>query len=344
MNNLKKLGLSALAGSLVAFSANAGELSVSGSAEFTYTDNDGTTGSGNEITGNPFGAQQLVVFTGSGDVGFGELTVVRSIADAGGSNPTSYSTLDMGSLGTLSFDSNGWGGVGYGANDDILPTAYEEIWTGTAQTNGDILDGSGGSAGVFGYKNTFMGMNVNLEYAPSLSGGDAGDGSSADTTYPDGTSINFAITNNTLVEGLDFGIGYGENDYDRASTDVTSIDTQSTVAYANYSFGPVTVGTTQSYTSGSTNSSGVTIGANEVAIYGIAFNVNENFSLSYTDYENKYLKRGSQGDVTQDTTGINAAYTMGGATLRLTDASMDNVAGVTGTNEDRTEVSLLLAF
>jgi len=35
---------------------------------------------------------------------------------------------------------------------------------------------------------------------------------------------------------------------------------------------------------------------------------------------------------------------MGGATLRLTDASMDNVAGVTGTNEDRTEVSLLLAF
>ena len=121
MNNLKKLGLSALAGSLVAFSANAGELSVSGSAEFTYTDNDGTSGSGNEITGNPFGAQQTIAFTGSGDVGFGELTVVRAINDAGTSNPTSYATLDMGSLGTLSFDSNGWGGVGYGANDDILP-------------------------------------------------------------------------------------------------------------------------------------------------------------------------------------------------------------------------------
>jgi hypothetical protein len=189
-----------------------------------------------------------------------------------------------------------------------------------------------------------MGMNVNLEYAPSLSGGDAGDGSVSDTTYPDGTSINFAITNNTLVEGLDFGIGYGENDYDRASGDAANIDTESTVAYANYSFGPVTVGTTQSYTSGSTNSSGATIGANEVAIYGIAFNVNENFSVSYTDYENTYLKRGSEGDVTQDTTGINAAYTMGGATLRLTDASMDNAGGVTGTNEDRTEVSLLLAF
>ena len=75
MNNLKKIGLSALAGSLVAVSANAGELAVSGSAEFTYTNNDGSTGTGNNITGNPYGAQQAISFTGSGDVGFGDLTV-----------------------------------------------------------------------------------------------------------------------------------------------------------------------------------------------------------------------------------------------------------------------------
>ena len=42
MNNLKKIGLSALAGSLVAISANAAELSVSGSVEVTYTDTGGT--------------------------------------------------------------------------------------------------------------------------------------------------------------------------------------------------------------------------------------------------------------------------------------------------------------
>jgi len=55
MNNLKKIGLSALAGSLVAISANAAELSVSGSVELTYTDTGGT--SGNEVTGNSFGAK-----------------------------------------------------------------------------------------------------------------------------------------------------------------------------------------------------------------------------------------------------------------------------------------------
>ena len=36
MNNLKKLGVTALAGSLVAVSAQAGEMSVSGSANVTY--------------------------------------------------------------------------------------------------------------------------------------------------------------------------------------------------------------------------------------------------------------------------------------------------------------------
>ena len=54
MKNMKKLGLSALAGSLVAFSANAGELSVSGGVELTYADTGGNKG--NEVTGNSYGA------------------------------------------------------------------------------------------------------------------------------------------------------------------------------------------------------------------------------------------------------------------------------------------------
>ena len=40
MNNLKKFGLSALAGSLALTSAYAGELSVNGTANLTYTSTD----------------------------------------------------------------------------------------------------------------------------------------------------------------------------------------------------------------------------------------------------------------------------------------------------------------
>ena len=63
MNNLKKVGLSALAGSLAAFSANAAEMSVSGSAAVTYNN-----GNSDEITGNPYGMNTSLGFTGSGDV------------------------------------------------------------------------------------------------------------------------------------------------------------------------------------------------------------------------------------------------------------------------------------
>ena len=46
MKNWKKAGLTALAGSLVAFSANAGELAVSGSAKITYTGDTGKNDTG----------------------------------------------------------------------------------------------------------------------------------------------------------------------------------------------------------------------------------------------------------------------------------------------------------
>ena len=62
MNKLKKVGLSALAGSLVAAtSAYAGEIAVSGSAKLTYTDKE----QGSGATGTPFGMNKLLGFSGS---------------------------------------------------------------------------------------------------------------------------------------------------------------------------------------------------------------------------------------------------------------------------------------
>jgi outer membrane protein OmpU len=346
MNKLTKIGASALAGSLVASSAFAGDLSVTGYWEVTgeFVQGDGTNNAAANNAGNPFGSKANLSFNGSGETDFGTASWFAFTNDAIGGFSSHSVTLDMGDMGLVGFD-QGTGAFGVGTIDDKTPTAYEEIWNGTAQSNGDILDGSGGSSGVFGYINTFMGMKVNVEYAPSLSSADAGDGASGGTTtVQDGNSLNFAITNDSLVDGLSFGFGHGENDYDHVAGDIINIDTSSSTAFANYAFGPVTAGVQSSYTSGSTSATGSTIGSNEVMIYGIAFNVNDSLSVSYTDYENKYLKRGSQGDVTQDTDGINIAYTMGGATLRVTDASMDNMGGTTGKGEDRTEVSLLMAF
>ena len=152
MNNLKKVGLSALAGSLVAFSANAVEMSVSGTAEATYTTSGGTT----DISGNPYGANTSVKFSGSGDVGFGTATIVRTLNDNIGAALSTYQTLDMGDLGKLSLDANGGGLEGTVANDDLLPTAYEEVWTGVS---GAGVIGAA-SNDTLGYSNTFAGVSI----------------------------------------------------------------------------------------------------------------------------------------------------------------------------------------
>ena len=53
MNNLKTIGISALAGSLAICSANAAEVSVTGGLAVTYTHQDTK-----EVTGNPMGCKR----------------------------------------------------------------------------------------------------------------------------------------------------------------------------------------------------------------------------------------------------------------------------------------------
>jgi outer membrane protein OmpU len=137
MNNLKKIGISALAGSLAAFSANAVELTASGSAKVTYMG-----ANSDEVTGNPFGMNTSIAFSGSGDVNGYEttLTIVQNDANTGISS--SVLSVDLGDMGTLSFD-HGTGAGGLSLLDDKLPSAYEESWDGidaaaTTSSNGKV--------------------------------------------------------------------------------------------------------------------------------------------------------------------------------------------------------------
>ena len=77
MNNFKKIGLSALAGSLAAVSANAAEMSVSGAAHLSYVSNDQS-----EVAGNPYGMHTSLGFTGSGDVNGYETTLFMATGEA----------------------------------------------------------------------------------------------------------------------------------------------------------------------------------------------------------------------------------------------------------------------
>jgi len=339
MNKLKKLGVSALAGSLVAISAQAGELAVSGTWELTYKSDD------NAQTGNSFGSKSAIGFNGSGDMNGHTATWFAAIND---NSPAGFSshlvTLDMGDMGTVGFD-QGVGAYGFSTIDDKSPTAYEESWHNTLNSSGG-LGATGGTAGVLGYTNSFAGINLTAEYSPSFNNTtDNGDGN-ASGAGNQGSNVNFALTSASLVDGLDIGVGAGENDDNRV-TGATSQSQSSIGAYANYSMGPVTVGYTQTYSSGATAASS----ANAVTAYGIAFNINDNLSVSWNQHENEYKKTASaatgavgQADVTQESTGIAIAYTMGAASVKIQNNSMDNVTGTAGTNDEITEISLTLAF
>ena len=329
MNNLKKIGLSALAGSLVAISANAAELTVSGSVEVTYTDTGGTAG--NEVTGNSFGAKSDMTFKGSGDVGFGTVTMNRALSDAGAIT-TSYQTLDMGDMGTLSFDSTAGQLVGIAANDDLMPTAYEEVWTG--------VSGSGiagvGSTNVIGYSNTFAGVSLSAGYTNGEGATQTGE-SAASGAGAHGSTRDIYLSMSP-IDGLTVGAGQSVNSGTDTST--TSDDTTESVAQVVYTMGSVSAG----YRMGESEDGTAGAASHSITAWSIAFNVNENFAISYGEQENEQNAIGAVVAVTEDVTGLSAAYTMGAASVRFNHSESSNDNFVAAVDDETTEISLALSF
>ena len=77
MNNFKKVGLTALAGSLIATSAFAGSMSVSGGADISLLNQS------NFASGNSFSSGDSLNFTGSGELDNG-MVITSKVEVAGG--------------------------------------------------------------------------------------------------------------------------------------------------------------------------------------------------------------------------------------------------------------------
>ena len=138
MNNLKKVGLTALGTALVSTASVAGDMAVTGSAIITFT------GSDNTAKGNGWTMSDTMSFSGSGDLDNGwTMTYTHKIDN--GTNDANSIALDMGDAGTLTFA--GLGGSGpVEATDDVMPTANEESWATVAGTVSGLADGSEGDS------------------------------------------------------------------------------------------------------------------------------------------------------------------------------------------------------
>ena len=131
--------------------------------------------------------------------------------------------------------------------------------------------------------------------------------------------------------------------------------------YAKYSFGPVSIGYTESYhdqglTGTATATTAVkTVGTSQGFFEGnqmsIAFNVNDNLSISYTDGEDTYDAQGSNtatqttADVTMGQEAIQIAYSMGGMSIKAYQMEVENVGyDSDAAKRDVTEIALGLSF
>ena len=332
MDNLKKVGLTALAGSLAAVSANAAEMSVSGATLLTYTSEDTT-----EVTGNPFGMKTNLGFTASGDVNGMTVSYMQTSVDQFAGMSSARLSVDMGDMGVIAFDQGS--GSGLKTIDDKTPTAAEEIWDGLDGTTVGGLVGAAGSTGVFNYIKSFSGVTLNAA-ARRGSGAANSDGSSSGAGQ---SAYDFALTGSgdTFgVDGLAWGVGYGEAENGGTMTGITDKgDDEHYTVFANYSFGMVTAG--YQISSIAKGASGAT--SEEVDQWGIAVNINDDLSVSYGEREVEYAKA-SSAHVTEDGEGIAVAYTMGSMKIAGNRNEVTHNNGTLNSNDEMTEIALSFAF
>ena len=242
MNKIAKIGLTALAGSLVATSAFAGAMSVSGSAKVSYVGGKG------DSAANPASNSKGISFSGSGELDNG-FTVSTGYTMTNAAFSSTYVSLDMGDSGTLHF-MNGTSKAGIQKYQDMMPTAGEQVWDDVDTDDNGVV--GTGNANAFGYEVSAMGMTVSASWAKE----------------EQGTDTSMVLVANDLMDGLSVGYGFGSN-----TVSATQEDDHTTL-YATYTMGMATVGVQRSKIDKASADE-------ERDAAAISLAINENMSVSY---------------------------------------------------------------
>ncbi len=349
MNNLKKIGLTALAGSLVAVSASqAGEMSVSGSLGATYK----TKSAGTE--GRSIGNDKDVSFSGSGELDNGWTFAGSTLLTDGYSVSSSILSITMGSMGTISTGVD-TGGASY-KYDEEVPQAYEQV-SDAQQTSANVVGNQMDSNMIVYNSPSFDieggSISFDVEVSPDAEGSGANDGGQAAHTGTFGRGVGLGVTAN--YDALKVGVYAQERKRVKTPTTFENDDFQ-TVAYAKYSMGPLSVGYSMSHHdagiagAGTALTAAATIGTSSGIFEGeqasIAFNVNDNLSISYTQATDTFNNRDNDiADVEQKTTAYQIAYSMGAMSVKAYQMDTSNPGyDSDAKSADITEIAVGLAF
>ena len=310
--NIKKIGLTALAGSLVASSAFAGEMSVAGGASINVEHING----GAADTGKAWSMGNQLTFSGSGELDNGMTVALSFVIDQGDDEMTSETspfdshsvTVSSDALGSLKFSGEG----GSSATSALDTTAAGDIWDAydIASTVHPTGIGGGSNSMLYTLPALMDGLSVNASFNPSGTGTESAMGYSA--TY-------------TGVEGLSISYGSGDG---------TTANTSADAMKASYAYGPVTV----AYSSYEYDADGST-SDDDTTSYKVSYTVSDEISVSYGT---ETIERPTKEDV--ETSRISASYTAGGMTITATMDEIENMDGSTTATQDRERWALGASF
>lgn len=316
MNKLTKLGVSALCGSLAAVSsANAGALSVSGGVDMSWLSLE------DDSTGNPIGIGSNFGLAGSGELDNGWGVALSIAMNNGNAYSNTNVVVSIPALGDIRI-SQGVSGGGLDRMDDNTPNVWEEAYATGLGTGINTVAGASGAANFEITPTAFMpaGLTARVLIAPEAGGsGSADKGSSGAGGTGGGYDVTLEAGSELLgVDGLTIYAGMSSIDKDTAvSTQEDGVD-EETIGI-KYAMGGFTVGYQVSKEDLGTNSAAMEY---DNTGYGITFNVNDDLSVGYNNFESDQTNSG--GDVTAEAASFQVAYTMGGMSIRLAQASIDN--------------------
>jgi hypothetical protein len=347
MNKITKILASLVASFAITFSANAGELTVSGTAKATYN-----TLSGKVTSDNSIGVANELTFKAGGDLDNGWTWNYKIALDpagtaGGGAAINDDTALDIttpyGSVAMCGLD------CGLSVAGDFNANAYAWI-TDTGYAEGKVEPVNISSynniqyhspAGLLPFETV-----IKAAYAPSGS-------TVSNSANASGTAVITALGSTTMykvettpIDGLAVSASFAEQDGGNVTGLTDEQKSESGAVAAKYSMGSFTVGLGKAYIAplladGSTDR----IESYENTNYSIAFAVNDQLSLSYSD-ETSEPDNTTAATVTydQETKSMQAAYTMGGVTFALAYTDYENNAYVQNADVTEAMFAVTVAF
>jgi hypothetical protein len=333
-------------------SANAGELTVTGTAKATYN-----ILSGYSSVGKGIGVANEFDLGASGELDNGftwnyQVQMDPGVAgiqvndDAQLTLTTPYGTFGL-------FVSEGGLDLEDGASQSVYARPTD---IGDPSGTVDNVDIDGGNSLQYHSPKGLLPFDTVIKYghvtnapsgAASMSANDPGQQVIFSDSSADALQIKM-----TPIDGLNLGVSAVRQQSESSLAQQIAL-TQQAASYAamvSYKLptAPVTLGISKAFNEPKLNQAALGAVGNdeyEQLNYSIAFVVNDNLSLSYEREDSEaHAIANATADVEQESSAVQAAYTMGGMTLAVSQGSYKNVGYVVGKEASQTLFAITMAF